>query len=233
MTTITITTPKANRQMLALAFGQNQTAIRFLEAMAEDISLNLPDAIQATGESSQFLQVLVNGQVAVPRLPDPFSRMLCESAVARQPDRNGMLARLESAAFVAQPPGNYRAQSGTYQQASTTGTSLSTGTTANAASILLSAGAWDISGVCVFNPASTTVIEQLTAGAATVSATLGTPDTYQQIPEALSTSAPVNLEAPLTRIVLASAATVYLVAQAVFVTSTMTVDGYIKARPGL
>ena len=237
MTTVTIQTPKVNRQLLALAFGQNQTAIRFLESMAQDITVNIPSAIDdsASAQAIQFLQVLANSQVSAPRVPDTFSRMAFESVAARQPDRNGMLARLEGASFVGQAPGNYRLQPPLvgFSQAQTTGTSLTSGTTANATSIPLTAGTWDISGVCVFNSAASTVLERITAGVATVSATLGTPDTYQQLPEALSGADPFNLEAPLTRIVLANAATVYLVAQAVFTTSTLTVDGYIKARPAL
>lgn len=221
MTTITISTPKPNRHMLAEAFGQNQTAVRFLEAMAQDITVNIPDAVGSSANlAPAFLlaQMLADSRVAVPTRAD-----------------NGMLALMASASFVGQAPGNYRAQQPLvgFSQAQTLGTSLISGTTATAASIPLAAGTWDISGVCVFNPAATTVLENLIAGVAQTAATLGTPDTYQQIPEALNTTTPVNLEAPLTRIVLANAATVYLVAQAVFTTSTLTVDGYIKARPAL
>jgi hypothetical protein len=237
MSTITISTPPANRQLLSEAFGMNQTAVRYLESMVRDITINIPDAIDNSSAAAaiQFLQMSVNGLVSVQRAPDPFSRLLFESVASRQPDRNGILARLEGASFVGQAPGNYRAQQPLvgFSQSQTTGTSLTSGTTANAASIALAAGTWDISGVCVFNSAVSTVLERVTAGIGTTSATLGTPDTYQQLPEALSGADPLNLEAPLTRVVLANAATVYLVAQAVFTTSTLTVDGYIKARPAL
>lgn len=220
MTTVTISTPKPNRQMLAEAFGMNQTAVRFLESMAQDITVNIPDALQGSGtsENVQFVLMLANSQVPV------------------QPRGNlAMFALMESMGRVAQPPGNYRSQQALvgFSQAQTTGTALTTGTTANATSINLAAGTWDISGVCVFNSAASTVLERITAGVATTSGTLGTPDTYQQMPEALSGADPFNLEAPLTRVTLANAGTVYLVAQAVFLTSTLTVDGYIKARPAL
>ena len=220
MTAITITTPKPNRQMLAEAFGMNQTAVRFLESMATDITVSIPEAIQSSGSTQaiQFLQMLANSQVPLPPQGNP-----------------AMFALMESMGRVAQPPGNYRAQQPLvgFSQAQTTGTSLTTGVTANATSINLAAGVWDISGVCVFNSQAGTVLERITAGVATVSATLGTPDTYQQMAEALSGADPFNLEAPLTRVTLANAATVYLVAQAVFTSSTLTVDGYIKARPAL
>lgn len=239
MTTITIVTPKPDRKMLAEAFGPNQTAIRLLESMTRDITVNLPDAISSSSSSEtlQFLQVLANGQVPLPRpAGDPLSRMLIDSYVApRARNDLAMFALLDSTGRVAQAPGNYQAQQPLvgFSQASTTGTALTSGVTSNATSINLSAGTWDISGTVVFNSAAGTVIEQITAGVSTTSATLGTPDTYQQLPEALSGAAAFNLDAPLTRVVLASAATVYLVAQAIFNTSTMTADGYIKARPAL
>ncbi|MEK6357314.1 MAG: hypothetical protein V4796_31445, partial [Burkholderia cenocepacia] len=52
-TQITITTPKANRKELAESFGQNQSAVRRLEAMTQDITINLPDAIDSTSTIAQ------------------------------------------------------------------------------------------------------------------------------------------------------------------------------------
>lgn len=240
MTQITIVTPKPDRKMLAEAFGQNQAAVRFLESMARDITINLPDAINgsSSSEALQFLLMQVNGQAPGPvaRGGDPLARMAFDTlAVPRTRNDLAMFALMDATGRIAQPPGNYQALQPLvgFSQASTTGTALTSGTTANATSINLSAGAWDISGTVVFNSASGTVIEQITAGVATVSATLGTPDTYQQLPEALSGAAAFNLDAPITRVTLANAGTVYLVAQAIFTTSTMTADGYIKARPAL
>ncbi|MBF3825415.1 hypothetical protein ISF98_29175 [Burkholderia pseudomallei] len=43
---ITISTPVANRKELAEAFGENQSAVRRLEAMTRDITINLPGEIQ-------------------------------------------------------------------------------------------------------------------------------------------------------------------------------------------
>lgn len=238
-TTIKIATPQANRQMLAEAFGMNQTAVRYLESMVKDITVTLPDAIDGSSgaEAIQFLQVQVNGQVSLPQISsDPLARMAFDTfAPIRARSDLAMFALLDSTGRIAQPPGSYQTRQPLvgFSQASTTGTPLTSGVTANAASINLSAGTWDISGTVVFNSAANTVIEQITAGVASTSATLGTPDTYQQLPEALSGAAAFNLDAPLTRIVLASAGTVYLVAQAIFTTSTMTADGYIKARPAL
>ncbi|MGN8190278.1 hypothetical protein ACTJLD_30275 [Burkholderia sp. 22088] len=52
-TQITISTPKANRKELAESFGQNQSAVRRLEAMTQDITINLPDAIDSTSTIAQ------------------------------------------------------------------------------------------------------------------------------------------------------------------------------------
>ena len=217
MSALVITTPRPNRQLLSQVFGMNQTAIRFLESMAQDITINIPDAIasNATGPVILLAQMLADSRVAVPERAN-----------------NGMIALMESAGQVAQPPGAYRVQStNTFQKASTTGTALASGMTANVASLALAAGTWDVSGTVVFNAAAATVLEAITAGVASASATLGTPDTYQEQQLTFSSSGPINLLAPMTRIVLANAATVWIVAQATFTTSTLSADGYISARP--
>ncbi|NKF53253.1 hypothetical protein GO299_00261 [Ralstonia solanacearum] len=237
--TYTLVSSPPNRKEFAEAFGQNQAAVRRLENLTIDVTKNLPKGIDANTELIQFgimnsfsvtpapaqqslngvLGMLVNASVGVPSLAPGMA----------------LFVMMESVSRIGQAPGNYptRQPLTSFQSAQTIGTSLTSGTTANVASLPLPAGTWDVSGVCVFNANSSTVIEQFTAGISSTSATLGTPDTYQQIPEAISTTTPANLEAPLTRITLPSAVTVYLVAQAIFTTSTMTADGYIKARPVL
>lgn len=193
MSTLTITTPKFNRKMFAEAFGPNQSAIRFLESLTQDVTVNIPDAI--TG-----------GVTPV----DVFTT-----------------AMMISESFV-QPPA--RATSG-FAKAQTLATPLTTNAVAATASLILGAGDWDISGTIVFNSVSATVIEQISAGVSLASGALGTPDTYQELQLAVSGGAPFNLAAPVTRVSLPSGGTVYLVALAQFLSSTMTADGYISARP--
>ena len=235
----TILSTPPNRKEFAEAFGQNQAAVRRLENLVLDVTEGLPGGIDS---NTALIQFGIMNSLSVTPLPSqqtlgaPLAMLVNASVpLPLNSGASAMFALMESVSRVGQVPGNYpvRQPLGSFQSASTTGTSLSSGTTANVASLPLAAGTWDISGIVVFNQAATTVIEQLTAGVSTVSATLGTPDTYQQLPEAITTNMPVNLEAPLTRITLASAATVYLVAQSIFTTSTMTADGYIKARPVL
>ncbi|BAO04676.1 hypothetical protein KMC49_gp22 [Ralstonia phage Firinga] len=58
MSTIKVTTPPINRKEVAQAFGGNQTVIRQLEAMARDITTNIPggvDDIAAFSEASVAL----------------------------------------------------------------------------------------------------------------------------------------------------------------------------------
>ncbi|CAJ0807370.1 hypothetical protein R77560_04566 [Ralstonia thomasii] len=235
----TLLSSPPNRKEFAEAFGQNQAAVRRLENLTLDVTKNLPNGIDANTELIQFGIMNSHSVVAVPvqqALSGPLGMLFnaCVS-VPSKAQALAMFAMMESISRVGQTPGNYplRQPLASFQSAQALGTSLTNGTTANVASLPLPAGTWDVSGVVVFNANSSTVIEQLTAGISSTSATLSTPDTYQQIPEALSTTTPANLQAPITRIVLASAATVYLVAQAIFTTSTMTADGYIKARPVL
>ncbi|MCA8326129.1 hypothetical protein [Burkholderia cepacia] len=52
-TTVTISTPVANRKEIAEAFGQNQSAVRRIEAMTRDITVNLPDAVDGASEIAQ------------------------------------------------------------------------------------------------------------------------------------------------------------------------------------
>lgn len=52
-TTVTISTPVANRKEIAEAFGQNQSAVRRIEAMTRDITVNLPDAVDEASTVAQ------------------------------------------------------------------------------------------------------------------------------------------------------------------------------------
>ncbi|MGF6643114.1 hypothetical protein [Paraburkholderia sp. GAS82] len=236
--TITLKTVPANRKELAEAFGQNQSAVRRLESMIQDITVTLPDAINNSGgaAATQFLAVQLNGQVALPQrdVASVVARMVGSSAVHIPPrSNNAIRALMEISGFVAQAPGAYKQISpvAAFLQADTTGTALTSGVVANVASLPLPAGTWDVSGTVVFNSASTTVLEQILAGVASASATLGNPSTYQEQQLAVSGAGAITLLAPATRITLANAATVFLVAQATFNISTLSADGYISARP--
>ncbi|VBK79251.1 hypothetical protein [Burkholderia pseudomallei] len=64
---ITISTPVANRKELAEAFGENQSAVRRLEAMTRDITINLPREIQevsGTADDALALAQLVRALLA-------------------------------------------------------------------------------------------------------------------------------------------------------------------------
>ena len=254
----TVQTAPPNRKELAEAFGMNQSAVRRFETITLDVTQNLPQGIDANTGQIQFVAMGANAVVPSPQSPAPFallamganaqvaaaqgapSAMLAMFAVQSAVPlpsgsaQGGVFALMESASRVGQTPGNYLKQQPlvAFQQASTTGTSLTSGTAANVASIALPAGTWDLSGTIVFNAALTTVVQQIAGGVSASSGALGTPDTQQKFQES-TTGGSYNMAVPLTRIVLANAATVYLVAQATFTTSTMTADGYIKARPGL
>jgi hypothetical protein len=119
---------------------------------------------------------------------------------------------------------------GEYTTNTTNTTSLTTGTTANATSLVsLPAGDWDITGVCAFTPAGSTIPTLLQCGINTTSATIGGVTTYASN-GAAGTGNPVSLSAPTTRENISTATTIYLVATGYFSVSTMTVNGFIRAR---
>lgn len=122
---------------------------------------------------------------------------------------------------------------GEFLSNSTSGTSLTSGTSANATSVSLTAGDWDVSGAVRFTPGGSSTISNLTVGISTTSATFGTiPNTVQAIliPFTGALGANQALATPTVRISVASTTTVYLVALSSFSASTMTADGFIRAR---
>ncbi|WP_157661683.1 hypothetical protein [Burkholderia ubonensis] len=119
---------------------------------------------------------------------------------------------------------------GEYQPASTTGTSLTNNTNANVTSISLTAGDWEVSGVVVFNPAGGTTVNNLVAGVSTTSATFGAAGTFSNLACSFTTGSIQRFMAPTVRVNVSTTMTVYLVAQAGFGASTMTADGYLRAR---
>lgn len=125
---------------------------------------------------------------------------------------------------------------GEYVTAATASTSVTSSVTANAASISLTAGDWEVEGLVQTIPAGTTVVTGRTVGISTTSATVGTAATGVSNAFISWYSAPAGfvetIAAPRTRIKLASTTTVYLIANIGFNTSTCAVAGFIRAtRP--
>lgn len=125
---------------------------------------------------------------------------------------------------------------GEHPTANTLTTSLTTGTPANATSISLTAGNWLIFGLAQFNPAATTTTSSAVVGISTTSATFQTAvsgiNNFTLInygSSATNSNVATNLMAPPTWVNPTTTTTYYLVAQAGFATSTMTVSGYIWA----
>ena len=129
------------------------------------------------------------------------------------------------------------AQSGSWGEfvsatAATPGTSLTSASAVNATSKSLTAGDWDVSGVCDFTPAATTSLTQKKCGINTSSGTFGGQDTYiQESYAAMVTGANLsNVNSPVSRINISSGGTAYLVCQSTFSVSTMSCAGTIRAR---
>lgn len=121
---------------------------------------------------------------------------------------------------------------GEYLTAASTATSLTTATAANATSISLAAGDWDISATVTFIPAGSTVPSVTSVGINTTSATLPgvNAGAYVQLATSFPAGAAQVQNSPTVRVSLASTTTVYAVAQSTFTVSTMTCNGFIRAR---
>lgn len=121
---------------------------------------------------------------------------------------------------------------GEYVTNSATGVSLTTVTTANITSVSLTAGDWDVSGAVTYSPAGSTTVTGLTTGISTTSATLPGNNTggYNLLALPFTTGAAQVHGTQTVRISISGTTTVYLVAQAQFGVSTMTANGFIRAR---
>ena len=121
---------------------------------------------------------------------------------------------------------------GEYVTGTTSGTSLTTATAANAASVSLTAGDWDVSGVVRYNPGGSATTSNISAGISTTSATFGGLGTLSALLIPFSSSSGGNsvVISPTVRISISSTTTVFLVALCTFSASTMTADGFIRAR---
>jgi hypothetical protein len=110
---------------------------------------------------------------------------------------------------------------------------LTTNTTANVASISLTAGDWDVTGVIDFTFGATTSYTNLQGGISITSATIGAQDSFFDLENAATVPTATKDPAfvcPTIRISIAATTTVYLVAQATFTVSTLKAYGTISAR---
>jgi hypothetical protein len=118
------------------------------------------------------------------------------------------------------------------QTNSSTGVSLTTNTGFDATSVSLTAGDWDVSGCIYFNPAGTTAWSDPFVGINTTSATIPAYPGPNITGFGLSFTTGFSSEicSPVVRESIASTTTINLVGQVTFTTSTMSANGYIRAR---
>lgn len=111
--------------------------------------------------------------------------------------------------------------------------SLTSATVASVTSIILSAGDWSVSGCVTFAAAGSTVGSRF-AVAITISPgffpTIGDENNVQILNLTFAAGQACSLNVGPMRLSLAGTTTVYLAAQSVFTTSTMTAYGFIGAR---
>lgn len=120
---------------------------------------------------------------------------------------------------------------GEYITATGTAVSLTSGVTANVISISLTAGDWDVWGSSALNPAGTTIFTNGSLAVSTTSVTSPAAPFYTFVGGVTySVANAPTMIAPTQRINVSTTTTVFLVTQAVFTTSTMTITGVLSAR---
>jgi hypothetical protein len=119
---------------------------------------------------------------------------------------------------------------GEYLTGTTSGTSLTSGAAGNCASVSLTAGDWDVSGVVRFVATSATAIGNFQSGITATSATFGGLGTQTTLQTSWTAGAAIDeVPTPVVRQSLASTTTVFIVALSSF-GGTMTCNGFIRAR---
>lgn len=120
---------------------------------------------------------------------------------------------------------------GEYLTNSTAATGMTSGTAQNAATLSLTAGDWDVSGICFFAGAAGTTSTIWASGISTTSATRPTFDKESVLQlSTAQTAVGQQLMAPTVRVSIASTTSVFLTAFASFAVSTQTVTGFMRAR---
>lgn len=121
---------------------------------------------------------------------------------------------------------------GEYVTNSATGVSLTSGTSATIAGVSLTAGDWEVSGVVTYVPAGSTTITGVAAGINTTANTMPTDNTgaYNTLAATLTTGGAQAYGSPTVRISLSGTTSVFLIGRAFFGVSTMSANGFIRAR---
>ncbi|WP_286962736.1 MULTISPECIES: hypothetical protein [unclassified Cupriavidus] len=121
---------------------------------------------------------------------------------------------------------------GEYATNSATSISMTSGTPATVTSLSLTAGDWDVSGAITYSPAASTTVSSIATGISTVAATLPANNTgaYNLLVLTFATGSAQVHGTQVVRVSVASTTTVYLVGSVTFGVSTLTANGFIRAR---
>jgi hypothetical protein len=203
-------------QALGAATGQSVA----LQAIGDDTNINLQLTPKGAGS------VVVSGPMS--GNSGSFMTLSASSTVSGA----GFSSLLAPYALLAGVTNGATASAGSVgenQTGSTSGTSMTSGTTANCTSKSLTAGDWLVWGAAQFSPAAGTTFSGLYAGLSTTSATLPSYSQMTSLIATFTTGQSQIVPAPMTIVNVSGATTVYLVGNASFGTSTMTCSGTINA----
>lgn len=112
----------------------------------------------------------------------------------------------------------------------TTPVSLTTDVVANCATLSVTAGDWDVSGVVTFGPGAGSTTTKIIASVSTTSATTGGPGTAVVSLESVGSAASQLFTSPLVRVNVSTTTNVYLVGLATFSGGTQSCQGFMRAR---
>lgn len=119
---------------------------------------------------------------------------------------------------------------GEYLSATSGAISLTSSTAADTATITLTAGDWDVTGVVQYSPAGSTIMNSGFCGVSTVANTLPVLPFVTSIQMTHIAGVGEYLACPVMRFNVTSSTTARLEAFSFFSTSTMTATGFIRAR---
>ena len=192
-----------------------------------------PTAAVSTNTTQIATTAFVNGQFAV---PPALGSTTPNSAAVTSLIALAAITPSQTAGIVGTTTNNSAnaGSVGEYVTATTLTVSTSSGVPLNVTSISLTAGDWDVSGVLQVIPTGSTTLAGVTASISTTSGATGPfgTSTFLNLvaTTGYATGQSQGIPTPVVRLSLASTTTVFLVANVVFGTSTLTSSGLIRAR---
>jgi len=119
---------------------------------------------------------------------------------------------------------------GEFASNTTSGTSLTNNTPANATSVSLTAGDWDVAGTAQFSAGAGATATQIIAGVSNTTGAFNGLGSFTTLSLTFTAANSDTISSPVTRFSLSTTTTIFLVVQSTFAGGTMTANSFIRAR---